>query len=157
MTQDVLTDSCVDVRVGKEMPESCVEVRVNLRRPPQVVFNEPESASRNFLRFRIQPTVDIGIGARAKLPGEDMVGEDVLLKFIDPIDDEMTPYERLIGDAMRGDHNLFARWDAVESQWAIVDPILGDVIPCHRYPRNTWGPRECDQVVMPPDGWDPVD
>ena len=85
-----------------------------------------------------------------------MLGEDVLLQFIDAIDDEMTPYERLIGDAMRGDHSLFARQDAVEAQWAIVDPILGDASPCHTYPRGSWGPHECDRHIMPPGGWDPM-
>ncbi len=33
-------------------------------------------------------------------------------------------YERLIGDAMRGDQTLFTRWDAVERAWEIVTPIL---------------------------------
>lgn len=142
------------IRVGKEMPTSCVEVRVNLRRPPQVVFNEEGSNRRNFFRFRIQPKVTIGIGALAKKPGEDMVGEDVLLRFLDPVDDEMTPYERLIGDAMRGDSSLFARQDSVEAQWRIVDPILGDAVPCHPYPRDTWGPTACNDIIMPPHGWD---
>ncbi len=33
-------------------------------------------------------------------------------------------YERLIGDAMRGDQTLFTRWDAVERAWELVTPIL---------------------------------
>ena len=33
-------------------------------------------------------------------------------------------YERLIGDAMRGDATLFTRWDAVEQAWENVTPIL---------------------------------
>lgn len=33
-------------------------------------------------------------------------------------------YERLIGDAMRGDATLFTRWDAVQRAWEIVTPVL---------------------------------
>jgi glucose-6-phosphate 1-dehydrogenase len=41
----------------------------------------------------------------------------------------MDPYERLLGDAMRGDATLFAREDAVEAAWRVVEPILGDATP----------------------------
>ncbi|MGO9978948.1 MAG: hypothetical protein ACLPH5_07045 [Candidatus Sulfotelmatobacter sp.] len=40
----------------------------------------------------------------------------------------MPPYERLVGDAMRGQSELFARQDLVEAQWRAVEPILGK---CH--------------------------
>ena len=36
------------------------------------------------------------------------------------------PYQRLLGDAMRGDSELFGRQDIVEAQWRIVEPILDD-------------------------------
>ena len=36
------------------------------------------------------------------------------------------PYERLLGDAIRGDATLFAREDSVEAAWRIIDPILGN-------------------------------
>uniref|UniRef100_UPI0035CC3847 hypothetical protein n=1 Tax=uncultured Nostoc sp. TaxID=340711 RepID=UPI0035CC3847 len=40
----------------------------------------------------------------------------------------MEPYERLLGDAMRGDPTLFVREDTVEEEWRIVQPILDNVI-----------------------------
>ena len=43
-----------------------------------------------------------------------------------PSGDEMDAYERLLGDAMDGDATLFAREDAVEAAWAVVEPILDD-------------------------------
>ena len=43
----------------------------------------------------------------------------------------MSAYERLLGDAMDGDATLFARQDAVEAAWAIVEPVLGSVTPLH--------------------------
>ena len=40
-------------------------------------------------------------------------------------------YERLLGDAMEGDTELFARQDAVEAEWRVVDPVVGeDATPC---------------------------
>ena len=58
----------------------------------------------------------------------------------------MTPYERLLGDAMRGDLGLFGRQDAIEAQWAVVDPVLGDRTPVYDYPCGTWGPREAARL-----------
>jgi glucose-6-phosphate 1-dehydrogenase len=61
--------------------------------------------------------------------------------------DEMTPYERLLGDAIRGDAMLFVREDAVETAWRVVDPVLGSKTPVHEYDPNTWGPAEADRIV----------
>ena len=54
--------------------------------------------------------------------------------------DEMEAYERLLADAMKGDQLLFVRQDAVEAQWAIVEPILGDCCPVQNYEPGTLGP-----------------
>jgi glucose-6-phosphate 1-dehydrogenase len=67
--------------------------------------------------------------------------------------DEMSPYERLLGDALRGDPGLFGRQDAIEAQWAVVDPILGDATPVHEYERDTWGPHEAARLIEGDDGW----
>jgi glucose-6-phosphate 1-dehydrogenase len=71
--------------------------------------------------------------------------------------DEMEPYERLLGDAMKGDPNLFAREDGVEAAWRVVNPILGNVAPVHEYDPGTWGPAEALRVVEDHGGWhDPL-
>ena len=66
---------------------------------------------------------------------------------------EMDAYERLLGDAMRGDPTLFAREDSVEEAWRIVDPVLKADTPVYEYEPGTWGPAEVDQSVCPPGGW----
>jgi hypothetical protein len=53
---------------------------------------------------------------------------------------EMTPYERLLGDALRGDASLFTSGDCVEAAWRVVDPILGNVTPVAEYKPNSWPP-----------------
>jgi glucose-6-phosphate 1-dehydrogenase len=128
------------IRAGKRMPVSATEIRVELDRPG------------NFVRFRLSPEVAISLGARTKAPGEAMVGEDVELLVKNFEAGEMTPYERLIGDATRGDAMLFVREDEVEAAWAVVDPVLGDATPVHDYAQETWGPAAAD-AVAPPGGW----
>jgi glucose-6-phosphate 1-dehydrogenase len=29
----------------------------------------------------------------------------------------------------------------------VVDPVLGDVVPAHRYAKGTWGPKEADALL----------
>jgi glucose-6-phosphate 1-dehydrogenase len=88
-----------------------------------------------------------------KVAGERMAGEDVELIVTRQPGDELTPYERLLGDALHGDLGLFGRQDAIEAQWAVVDPILGDVTPVYEYARATWGPREAQRLIEGDDGW----
>lgn len=141
------------VRAGKCLPVTANEVVVTLRSPPLGIFGEPESAASNQLRFCLSPHVVISLEARAKVPGEAMVGETVELVARQHAGDEMMPYERLFGDAMRGDAMLFAREDAVEAAWRVVDPILGDVTPLYQYAPGSWGPPEADRVIAPDGGW----
>jgi len=66
---------------------------------------------------------------------------------------EMDAYERVLGDAMKGDATLFAREDYVEEAWRIVDPALKAGSPIFEYEPKTWGPSEVDKTVAPPGGW----
>ncbi len=63
-----------------------------------------------------------------------------LLATHHPDGDEMDAYERLLGDAMRGDPTLFAREDYVEQAWRIVDPILEKSTPGLRIRTGHLGP-----------------
>ena len=67
--------------------------------------------------------------------------------------DEMAPYERLRGDAMRGDASLFPREDSVEEAWRVVDAVLGNLTPVYSYEPNSWGPHEADVCVAGEGGW----
>ncbi|MEM7023298.1 MAG: glucose-6-phosphate dehydrogenase [Pseudomonadota bacterium] len=143
----------VFIRVGKCMPAHTAEVLVTYHRPPYSIFAEHQPRQSNYVRFQIQPQVAIGMGARAKIPGERMLGQHVELYVCHDVGDEMEPYERLLGDAMDGDAMLFARQDAVEAAWRIVDPILGDAVPVVRYPKGSWGPPAADQLPHIVGGW----
>ena len=141
------------IRAGKRMPVTATEVLVELKRPPQAVFDTITQSQADYFRFRLSPNVSISLGARAKIPGEAMVGEAVELVVRQVSADEMTPYERLLGDAIRGDATLFVREDGVEAAWRVVDPILGNATPVHEYEPNTWGPAEADRIIAGDGGW----
>jgi glucose-6-phosphate 1-dehydrogenase len=83
-----------------------------------------------------------------------MNGEEVELFACQRFADEMSPYERLLSDAMRGDASLFAREDAVEATWRIVDPVLANVTTVHEYDPGTWGPPEADRIIADNGCWE---
>jgi len=86
------------------------------------------------------------IGARAKRSGVGMFGEDVELLVCSERGSQMGAYERLIGDALRGDPTLFAREDAVLEAWRIIDPVLATSTPPAAYEPGTWGPAQADHL-----------
>ncbi len=147
------------VRAGKALRTTATEVIVEFKNPPQVVFNEAMPAMGNYVRFRLSPRVVIGLGARAKRPGEGMSGGPVELSVVDEAmhPDHEGPrfgdYERLLGDAMAGDATLFARQDLVEAAWAIVDPIIHDTSPLFEYEPGSWGPPQAGRLVAHVGGW----
>jgi len=141
------------IRAGKRMPVSATEVLAELKPPPLAVFDTIPQSQADYFRFRLSPNVTISLGARAKMPGEAMAGERVELVVRQFSADEMTPYERLLGDAIRGDPTLFVREDGVEAAWCVVDPILGNTTPIHEYESNTWGPAEADQFIGRDGAW----
>jgi glucose-6-phosphate 1-dehydrogenase len=141
------------IRTGKCLPVTVTEVVVEFRRPPRETFGENIPGLSNHLRLRLSPEVVIALGLRVKLAGEQMTGEDVELIATQRLREEMSPYERLLGDALEGDPSFFAREDAIEAQWKIVEPILGNLSALYIYEPNTWGPVEADQLIALTGGW----
>jgi glucose-6-phosphate 1-dehydrogenase len=138
------------IRAGKRLAATVNEVVVELIRPPRDIFGEHVQCP-NYLRFRLAPDIVIALGTRVMLPGRATASEvggrdEELAATTDPTR-TMLPYERLLGDAMRGDANLFARQDEIEAQWRVVDPVLGDVAPVHPYDPGGWGPAEADRLA----------
>jgi glucose-6-phosphate 1-dehydrogenase len=147
------------VRAGKGLQTTCTEVVVDLKHAPPTVFQEAQPPQGNYVRFRLSPEVVIGIGARAKRPGEQMVGQPVELTVVEEphqgAGGRLEAYERLLGDAMVGDATLFARQDVVEAAWAIVDPVLRVPTPVREYECGSFGPPEAERLVADVGGWIP--
>lgn len=137
------------VRTGKKLPVTTTEIRAEFQLPPQRVFALSESGplAPNYLRMRLSPTVSIALGARTKNAGDRMVGRPVELYVCNDHPDEMSAYERLLGDALDGEAMLFARQDAVEAAWNVVERVLSHRDPAYAYEPGTWGPQEADLLL----------
>jgi len=144
------------VRAGKKLPVTCTNVFVTLRKPAVPAFFA--APKPNYVRFRISPEASITVSVSVMGGGDELAGVPVeLLASHHLVADEMSAYERLFGEAMKGDHSLFAREDYVEEEWRIVEPILGSATPVHEYEPNTWGPSQADRIITDAGGWhDPV-
>jgi glucose-6-phosphate 1-dehydrogenase len=145
------------IRAGKSLPISATEVIVNLRKPPLAIFDAGTEMPTNYFRFRLSPEVVICTGALVKRNGEDMRGEPVELVARHHSETEKSPYERLLGDAIRGDAQLFTKDDSVEAAWRVVDPVLTNPLPVVEYEPGSWGPEVATDIVNGGEVWhDPV-
>ncbi|MEZ4413905.1 MAG: glucose-6-phosphate dehydrogenase [Gemmatimonadales bacterium] len=143
------------IRAGKRLAATATEVRVSFKRPPLLMLADGDT---NYVRFRLSPEVVIAIGARVKAPGEALVTEPTELVVTHASKDDLSPYERLLDDAMDGDPMLFAREDSVEAAWAVVENVLGDVTPAHQYEPGSWGPAAAMSLAEDVGGWhDPAE
>ncbi|VTR95344.1 glucose-6-phosphate 1-dehydrogenase : Glucose-6-phosphate 1-dehydrogenase OS=uncultured bacterium GN=zwf PE=3 SV=1: G6PD_N: G6PD_C [Gemmata massiliana] len=139
------------IRAGKCLPVTATEVLVRFHRPPvPYVANAPA----NYIRFRISPDVAIALSTMVKAPGEAFTGTPAeLIAVHHPDGAEMDAYERLLGDAMKGNATEFAREDYVEEAWRIVDPVLGSVVPVTEYEPRSWGPAEANRLIGSDGPW----
>ncbi len=146
-------DVPIYIRAGKELPVTATEVIVEFKRPPRETFGEIVPGTSSHMRMRVSPDITIALGVRVKLPGERMIGNDVELMLQRQAGADEPPYQRLLGDAMRGIGDLFARQDLIDAQWRIVEPVLGNVTPLYTYERGTWGPEEANQLIGTDGPW----
>ncbi len=116
------------LRSGKRLAHKNSEIAIRFRSLPHRLFGEAGDAlDNNVLVLKIQPEEGISLRFNAKVPGPKMHLRSVSMDFNYGTGFGVVSapaYERLIGDAMRGDATLFTRWDAVETAWKFVMPIL---------------------------------
>jgi len=147
------------LRTGKNLPVHVTEAYIKLQKPPTSVLPEgPRRKEGDAIRFRFTPSGQIGLDINVKAPGATFSGErrELLLRNDNP--NEMTPYERLIGDALAGEKLLFTSALAVENAWRVVDPVLRQDAAPLIYKTGTWGPKEAaDHLIGEHGPWhDPV-
>ncbi|HXX69140.1 MAG TPA: glucose-6-phosphate dehydrogenase [Polyangiaceae bacterium] len=140
------------IRAGKCLPVTCTEVLVRFRQPPTFYADLPA----NHWRFRLgpDPTIALATNVLASGPSATAHRTEVLCAHESSSSaDELLPYERILTEAIAGDHALFAREDYVEEAWRIVDPILKAPSPVEEYEPGTWGPAGGTPRVSPQGGW----
>jgi glucose-6-phosphate 1-dehydrogenase len=141
------------IRAGKRLPLTTTQVLVDMKTPPLSVFDPIDAPQSNYFRFRLSPEVVIAEGMRVKKPGEEMRGEAVELVARHDSGPEKSPYERLLGDAIRGDNGLFTSDECVEAAWAVVDRVLAHEGPVAFYEPGSWGPDAAAAIVSDDEGW----
>jgi glucose-6-phosphate 1-dehydrogenase len=134
------------IRAGKKLPTTVTEVMVEFKKAPPVLA-DPNGPRPNYLRFRMNPDVTIALGVFTKAPGESMNGHPIELIACHDTTRDMSAYERLLGDALRGERSAFASRNGVEAEWRIVDPVLKAEVEPLPYAPGTWGPRQADLIA----------
>ena len=138
------------LRSGKRLAKKMSEIAVTFKPIPHRIYGErTDTIEPNVLVMKIQPDEGVAMRFSAKVPGMKNHIRSVFMDFNygTGFGVQSPPaYERLIGDAMRGDQTLFTRWDAVERAWEIVTPVL-DVwrntkdVTFPNYPAGSQGPQ----------------
>lgn len=144
------------VRAGKALPATVTEVRVVFNTTPWLGF-VPREAPRpepNQLVLRIGP----GPGARLRMQAKAAEGFDLRpvqldMEFAEFGGEGPTAYEVLLDAAMRGDSSHFARQDAVEETWRVLQPLLDAPPPVEVYEPGSWGPASAEGLVRDHGGW----
>ena len=141
------------IRTGKCLPITSTEVVVDLKPPPMSIFDEIQAAHSNYFRLRLSPEIVISTGIRVKRAGDGMLGEGIELTARHQHIDAKSPYERLLGDAIRGEAGLFISDAAVEAAWRVVDPVLRTHAPAEIYEPGSWGPQAATAIFAGNEGW----
>jgi glucose-6-phosphate 1-dehydrogenase len=142
------------LRTGKRLRRRDTRVVVAFRDVPLHFFEglDVPSVDSNLLVIRIQPDEGISLTFVAKRPGPEITTQTVRMDFSYGSSFKTSPpeaYERLLHDALVGDHTLFIREDEVERGWQIIDPVLRNPPPVLPYAAGTWGPHQADELAEP--------
>jgi glucose-6-phosphate 1-dehydrogenase len=144
------------IRAGKALPVTVTEVRIGFKHPPRLGFvpGHTRRADPNELVLRIGPKPGASLHLQAKQPEAAALRSIHLdMDFADEGGEGPTPYEELLHAAMLGDRSHFAREDAVEETWRIVQPLLDDAPPVEVYAPGSWGPAAADRLPAGYGGW----
>ena len=137
------------IRAGKALPATVTEVRVVFKHPPRLGFvsKDMRRPAPNQFVLRIGPMP----GARMRMQAREAEGEGLReihldMDFASMGGEGATPYEELLHAAMRGDSSHFARQDAVEETWRIMQPLLDTPPPVEVYEPGSWGPAAAERL-----------
>ena len=146
----------VYLRTGKKMAEGQRIVSIAFKEAPRTMFPAGSGVGAqgpDHLTFDLADSSKISLSFYGKRPGPGMKLEKLSMQFstqeTEYVDDVLEAYERLILDAMRGDHTLFTTAQGIESLWERSAPLLVDPPPVKMYQPGTWGPNAIHQLIAP--------
>jgi glucose-6-phosphate 1-dehydrogenase len=144
------------LRTGKRLAEGQRIISLAFREPPKSMFplgSGVGAQGPDHLTFDLADASKMSLSFYGKRPGPGMRLDKLSLQFAmhdtGLIGDVLEAYERLILDAMRGDHTLFTTAEGIERLWEVSIPLLESPPPVRLYPPGSWGPKSIHQLVAP--------
>lgn len=144
------------LRTGKKMAEGIRVISIAFKEAPRTMFPPGSGVGTqgpDHLTFDLADNSKVSLSFYGKRPGPGMKLDKLSMQFssqeIDTVVDVLEAYERLILDAMRGDHTLFTTADGIESLWERSEQLLDDPPPAKLYQPGTWGPNAIHQLIAP--------
>ena len=144
------------LRTGKKMAEGMRIISIAFREAPRTMFPAGSgvgSQGPDHLTFDLADASKVSLSFYGKRPGPGMKLDKMSMQFstqeTGSLGDVLEAYERLILDAMRGDHTLFTTAEGIESLWERSAQLLDDPPPVKAYPPGTWGPNAIHQLIAP--------
>jgi glucose-6-phosphate 1-dehydrogenase len=144
------------LRTGKRMASGQRIISIAFREPPKSMFPGDSGLSSqgpDHLTFDLADESKVSLSFYGKKPGPGMRLNKQSLQFAMHETglggDVLEAYERLILDAMRGDHTLFCSADGIERLWEVSETLLESPPPVRIYAPGSWGPQAIYQLIAP--------
>ena len=144
------------LRTGKRLAEGQRIISIAFREPPKSMFPAGSGIGEqgpDHLTFDLADASKMSLSFYGKRPGPGMRLDKLSLQFAmhdtDYLVDVLEAYERLVLDAMRGDHTLFTTAEGIERLWEVSAPLLAAPPPVRTYAPGSWGPNAIHQLVAP--------
>jgi glucose-6-phosphate 1-dehydrogenase len=144
------------LRTGKKLAEGQRIISIAFKEPPKSMFPEGSGLGQegpDHLTFDLADTSKMSLSFYGKRPGPGFRLDKLSMQF--SVEDTtwagsvLEAYERLILDAVKGNHTLFTTAEGVERLWEISQPLLDDPPPVRHYPDASWGPNQIHQLIAP--------
>jgi len=144
------------LRTGKRLADSQRIISIAFREPPKSMFPADSGIGAqgpDHLTFDLADAARTSLSFYGKRPGPGMKLDKHSLQFAmndtGQIGDVLEAYERLILDAMRGDHTLFTTAEGIERLWEVSMPLLESPPAVRNYAPGSWGPNAIHQLIAP--------
>ncbi|HZQ32547.1 MAG TPA: glucose-6-phosphate dehydrogenase [Mycobacterium sp.] len=144
------------LRTGKKMAEGMRIISIAFKEAPKTMFPAGSGVGQqgpDHLTFDLADNSRVSLSFYGKRPGPGMKLEKLSMQFstqeTGEVANVLEAYERLLLDAMRGDHTLFTTAEGIESLWDRSTALLEDPPPVKVYEPGTWGPNAIHQLIAP--------
>ncbi len=144
------------LRTGKKLAEGARIISIAFKEPPLTMFPAGSNAGTqgpDHLTFDLADQSKMSLSFYGKRPGPGMKLEKLSMQFA-TVDTHasgavLEAYERLIADAMRGDHTLFTSAAGIEALWEKSEALITNPPPVRGYSPGSWGPNAIHQLIAP--------